>query len=160
MKRLTALIAVSTTFLGGCAEKSSDIAAAYVSPTHYQNFSCRQISEEAKRLSSRVSQATGAQDKKAKNDATAVAVGTILFWPALFFIKGDSETAAELSRLKGEMEALEKRASARAAGSSFVKRRLPLKGKTVNPSSWRFQYWKRQSSGADPAAPVQIDSGK
>lgn len=128
MKRLTALIAVSTTFLGGCAEKSSDIAAAYVSPTHYQNFSCRQISEEAKRLSSRVSQATGAQDKKAKNDATAVAVGTILFWPALFFIKGDSETAAELSRLKGEMEALEKASIRKGCGIEFRKAPAPAEG--------------------------------
>ena len=36
-----------------------------------------------------------------------MAVGMLLFWPALFFLEGgDSPEAAEYSRLKGEVEAL------------------------------------------------------
>jgi hypothetical protein len=31
----------------------------------------------------------------------------VIFWPALFFAKGDGATAAEVSRLKGEMKAIE-----------------------------------------------------
>lgn len=70
-------------------------------------------------MSARASQAMGAQDKKAENDAAAMAVGMILFWPALFFIKGDSETAAEVSRLKGEMEAIEQASIAKNCGIEF-----------------------------------------
>jgi len=32
----------------------------------------------------------------------------VIFWPAAFFVKGDGQNAAELARLKGEFEALEK----------------------------------------------------
>lgn len=51
--------------------------------------------------------AAGVQDSKATNDAVATGVGVVLFFPVLFFIKGDSTTGAELARLKGEMEAIE-----------------------------------------------------
>jgi hypothetical protein len=49
----------------------------------------------------------GAQDKRASDDKVATAVGAIVFWPALFFIGGDKGNAAEVGRLKGEMNALE-----------------------------------------------------
>ncbi|MWD28021.1 hypothetical protein E0K89_011090 [Aquicoccus sp. SCR17] len=107
MKKLSTALAVSAIVLSGCAQSSKEISAAYVSPVKYQSFSCRQLSEEARRISVRASQAIGAQDKKASNDTAAMSVGMILFWPALFFIKGDSETAAEVARLKGEMDAIE-----------------------------------------------------
>lgn len=38
----------------------------------------------------------------------ATTAGIIIFWPAAFFVKDDGQTAAELGRLKGEFEALEK----------------------------------------------------
>jgi hypothetical protein len=50
----------------------------------------------------------GVQDGKKTSDAWATAGAIVLFWPAAFFIKGDGNTAAELGRLKGEFEALEK----------------------------------------------------
>ena len=33
-------------------------------------------------------------------------VAAVVFWPALFFVKGDGEQAAEYARLKGEHEAI------------------------------------------------------
>ena len=90
----------------GCASKSDNIAAAYVSPTQYAGFSCGQMREEAARLSGRAIQATGAQDAKASSDAVATGIGVILSGQALFMIKGDSTIAAEVARLKGEMEVL------------------------------------------------------
>ena len=59
-------------------------------------------------MSARAAQVTGVQDEQAKDDAVATGVAIVLFWPAAFFIKGDKQTAAQLARLKGEMEALEK----------------------------------------------------
>jgi hypothetical protein len=107
--------------ISGCAKQSQDIAGSYVSPTQYQNFSCRQLSEEASRISNRAALAIGAQDKKAQNDAVATGVGLVLFWPALFFIKGDTEGSAEVASLKGQMEALELMSTRKSCGITFQK---------------------------------------
>lgn len=101
------IIAAMTTALAGCANKSEGIAASYVSPTIYQAMSCQQLATEAQTVANRAAQAAQLQDKKASNDAVAVGVATVLFWPALFMIKGDGAQAAEVSRLKGEMQAIE-----------------------------------------------------
>lgn len=119
MKKITALAVVSAMTLSACAEKSSDIAAAYVSPMQYSNYNCSQIASEAQRVSSRAAQAMGQQDKKADNDEAMMAIGMILFWPALFALNGDSESAGEVARLKGEMEALEQASIQKDCGIEF-----------------------------------------
>ena len=65
------------------------------------------ITLEGQRVSARAAQVTGTQEQKASNDAVAMGVGLVLFWPALFFIKGDSQTAGEVARLRGEMDAIQ-----------------------------------------------------
>jgi hypothetical protein len=45
-------------------------------------------------------------------------VGLVVFWPALLFIPGKDQSA-EVSRLKGEMEALEQAAIAKNCGIQF-----------------------------------------
>ena len=99
---LTALL------VAGCASSSSEISASYVSPLQYQHLTCQQIAAEAERVSRRASEVAGVQDSKKTSDAWATAGAIVLFWPAAFFVKGDGNTAAELGRLKGEFEALEK----------------------------------------------------
>jgi len=94
--------------LAGCASRSSDISAAYVSPLNYQNYTCAQLAEEAQRISRRAQEVSGAQDSKATRDVVATTVGVVVFWPLLFAVGGDGPTAAELARLKGELEAVEK----------------------------------------------------
>lgn len=107
---LTKLIcgALAAAVLAGCATKAEDIASSYVSTVQYQNFSCNQLGTEANRVSARVGELTGVQNKKASNDAVATGVALVLFWPAAFMISGDKQTASELGRLKGEMDALER----------------------------------------------------
>jgi len=58
------------------------------------------------RVSSQVQQVTGQQQRKANNDKVAMGVGLVLFWPALFFMAG-GDKKNELSRLKGEYDALQ-----------------------------------------------------
>ncbi|APX10421.1 hypothetical protein [Tateyamaria omphalii] len=111
---LTLALAVS-----GCAQKAENVTATYVSPLQFQSLNCTQLRQEATRISLRASEVSGVQDKKAKGDATATAVALVLFWPAAFFIKGDKATAAELGRLKGEMQALEAASTQRGCGVSF-----------------------------------------
>ena len=97
--------------LAACADKADEIAPSYVSPMMYREMSCQQMVTEAQGVANRATAASLAQDKKATNDAVAVGVGAVLFWPALFFIKGDGAQAAEVARLKGEMTAIQQAAT-------------------------------------------------
>lgn len=107
MNRFAALTAATAIILSRSAQRANDIAPAYVSPVAYSTCCCPQISEEAARLSAHAAQAAGVQNSKATGDAVATGVGAVLFWPAPFFIKGNSTTAAEVASLKGQMQAVE-----------------------------------------------------
>jgi hypothetical protein len=109
MKKITSIVLMCAFVISGCAQKSENIQATYVSPMQYQSYSCKQLEMEISRVSRRVSEVTGQQDKQAGNDAVAMGVGLIVFWPALFFLIGDDKKE-ELARLKGEYEALEQAA--------------------------------------------------
>ena len=108
--------------LGGCASSSNDIPAQYVSPLQYSQYNCQQIAAEAERVSARAAQVAGVQDSKSTNDAVATGVGLVLFWPSLLFIKGDGATAAELGRLKGEFDAIERVSIEKNCGLKFQQR--------------------------------------
>ena len=103
----------------GCASSSNEITAQYISPLQYQNLTCEQIGAEAQRVSARAAQVAGVQDQKATNDAWATGIGIVVFWPTLFFVKGDGPTAAELGRLRGEFEALERVGIQKNCGLQF-----------------------------------------
>lgn len=109
MKKITSFLIICTFVVSGCAQKSENIQATYVSPMQYQSYSCKQLEMEISRVSRRVSEVTGQQDSQASKDSVAMGVGLVLFWPALFFLIGDDKKE-ELARLKGEYEALEQSA--------------------------------------------------
>lgn len=93
--------------LAGCATSPRNIAPSYVSPVLYQGLSCQQLALEAQRVSYAAAAASGAQSDQVSKDATMVGVSLVLFWPAIFFVGGDKGSAAEVARLKGEMQAIE-----------------------------------------------------
>ncbi|MGO9768429.1 MAG: hypothetical protein ACLPSW_02530 [Roseiarcus sp.] len=115
------LLAITVISLTGCASKSSDITASYVSPVTYESWTCRQLSEEAARLSSRAAIAAGIQDEKAMGDAWKTGAAIVLFWPAAFAINGDGVNAGELGRLKGEMDAVEQASIRKDCNIQFSK---------------------------------------
>lgn len=96
----------STTLLSACAEQPDKVTQAYVSPMTYQHLTCRELNAERTRLVTQVNTLTGAQKKKADNDAAMMAVGMVLFWPALFGLAAGSDHAAELSVAKGQYDAI------------------------------------------------------
>lgn len=81
--------------------------------------------QEGARVSQRANQLAGVQDEKSTNDAVATGVGAILFWPSLFFIKGDGQTAAELGRLRGEYDAIQQASIMKNCGMQFQDRQAP-----------------------------------
>lgn len=105
--RATIAISLTATMMAGCATRPSDISAAYVSDSGYRTMSCAQLEQEAQVVSARAVEATNAQERQASNDAMAVTAAAIVFWPAVFLARGDGASAAEVSRLKGEMQAIE-----------------------------------------------------
>lgn len=119
MRRIIAIGAAM--LLAGCATRAEDIKASYVSPILYQNLSCTQLALEAQNVQSRALEATGLQNKKAGQDAAAVGVALVLFWPAAFLAQGDGANAAEVARLKGEMEAIEHASIRNNCGIVFQK---------------------------------------
>lgn len=108
-KALNKLVCCATiaAFLTGCATAGKDIAATYVSPIQYSNYDCDQLRQELARINGRVGQLTGRLDEAASNDKILTGVGAILFFPVLFALGGTKQQEAELSRLKGEYEALQ-----------------------------------------------------
>ena len=100
-------------FLAGCATAGKDVTATYVSPVQYSNYDCDQLRQELARINGRVGQLTGRLDEAASNDKALVGVGMILFWPALFALGGTKQQEAELSRLKGEYDALQTAATSK-----------------------------------------------
>ena len=115
-----AAIFLTGVVLANCATPAKDIHPSYISPIVYEKYTCDQLGAEAARLSTRATQIVGVQNKKAKNDAVASGVAVVLFWPAVFFIKGNGgATEAEVARLKGEMETVEKVAIQKDCGLVF-----------------------------------------
>jgi uncharacterized lipoprotein YajG len=117
--KVTHAALVSTLLLAGCATNPKDIEAAYVSPIPYQSMSCAQLAGEAGRVSAAAAAATGQQQSQANRDTAAMAVSLIVFWPAIFFVGGDKASAAEVARLKGEMNAIEQASTSRNCGVQF-----------------------------------------
>ena len=101
-------IASAAALLSACATQPDKIPAASVSPVAYQGYNCKQISQEVTRISDDMNRLYSHLKKTADNDGAQMAVGMVLFWPALFFLEGgDGPQAAEYARLKGELDALE-----------------------------------------------------
>ena len=94
-------------FLSGCATKPNKIEASYVSPYKYRDYDEDQLIIEMDHVARRTNELYYSLKKEATNDSAQMAVGLLLFWPALFFLEGgDGPEAAEYARLKGEYEAL------------------------------------------------------
>jgi hypothetical protein len=119
MGKAMLLAALSALALVGCASYSEKIAPAYVSLLMYEPLNCRQLAEEAGRISQRVAVAAGVQDSQASKDTAVTVVSAVIFWPALFFVSGDNAKTAELARLKGEMEAIEQASIRKNCGIQF-----------------------------------------
>lgn len=115
--------------LAGCASNADKIGASYISPLQYQNYSCVQLGDEAPRVSGRVAQLSGVQDQKASSDALATGVAIVLFWPAAFMIGGNDQNTAELARLKGEFEAVERASIEKNCRQNFRQETAPVKMK-------------------------------
>jgi outer membrane murein-binding lipoprotein Lpp len=146
--------------VAGCASKSSDITASYVSPITYQNHTCQQLAMEAQAVSARAAQVSGAQDQKRTNDQIATGVAIVVFWPAAFLVGGDGPMAAELANLKGQMVAIEQASIHKQCAISFQRSAeagtvTPTYTQPAAPPAARPAKGSHKSNQARTAAPIQ-----
>lgn len=103
---ITTSALVGVTLVSACAQKAESVTANYVPHTIYAGQSCNQLHAERNRVVSQVNHLTGEQNKKAQNDAVAMGVGLVLFWPALFLLAADKDESAALAQMKGTYDAV------------------------------------------------------
>jgi len=85
----------------------------------YQSYSCRELSQEAQRVSAAAATAAGVQDSQRSKDTVATTAAVVIFWPAAFFVGGDNARTAELANLKGQMQAIEQASIQKKCGIAF-----------------------------------------
>jgi hypothetical protein len=119
IKTFASLATALSLTAAGCASRSEDVAAAYVSPMAYSSYSCRELSVEAQRVSAAAAAAAGAQDSSRTKDVVATTAAVVIFWPAAFFVGGNGAQTAELARLKGQMQAVEEASIQKRCGITF-----------------------------------------
>jgi hypothetical protein len=119
--------------LSSCAKSTNEIPSQYISPLQYQSRSCGQLESEMMTVSQRVTEIGGQVNKQASTDNAQMGIGLVLFWPALFFLDGDTPQAAEYARLKGEFDALEKAALQKNCGIKIERPVIP-EVKTESPT--------------------------
>lgn len=90
------------------AKTSSEVAPELVSPSMYSGMSCKQLRAEAETIKDSTPALAAAVDNAYKDDKALEAVTWILFWPAAFAMDGNSTESAQLSRAKGQLQAVTK----------------------------------------------------
>jgi hypothetical protein len=115
----------SLLLITGCATNPKKIQAAYVSPLVYKDYDDEQIIMEMDYIGQKTAELYNSLASEAGADTAQMAIGLVLFWPALFFLEGgDGPEAAEYARLKGQYEALR---------SLAVRRKISLNELPLSP---------------------------
>ena len=104
--------------LSACTSSSGNIPAQYVPPEKYQGLTCREIGAEGEHVASRVAEISGDAYSNTSGAASPVASPIVVHWPTPWLATTE-EGSAELSKLKGEFEALEQAAERKRCGLSF-----------------------------------------
>ncbi|WP_170467168.1 hypothetical protein [Ruegeria arenilitoris] len=107
MKKLIFPALVGSLLTSACAQKAEKVTAAYVPTTLYSGESCKDLRLEQARVVAQVNHLAGEQDKKAQNDAVAMGVGLVVFWPALFLMAADKDESSQLAQMKGQYDAIQ-----------------------------------------------------
>lgn len=100
MKQIT-LAALVAFALSACASRPESIAASYVSHEKYAANDCTQLSTYLSDARSQLQKVSAMQDSKANMDAATV------FFVLVPASKLSGDHAADVARMKGEVEAIE-----------------------------------------------------
>ena len=100
LRRAPVIIAVcATAAIAACAKKPEAVGAAYISPSTYDGWSCKQLNAEAVRLDAAYSRAAAQQNKARSNDT----VGVIFLGLPVSTLSGGN-VADQIASLKGHQQ--------------------------------------------------------
>ena len=106
MKLVTVLIVIS---LSACATNPDKVASTYIAPSEYAGYTCMDLRQAYATNEREAGALYGSMKTRNRTNTAAGVVGALIFWPALFFMKGKDATAdATYSELKGRKTAIEK----------------------------------------------------
>jgi len=95
--------------LAACATNPDKIAAQYVSSSEYLGLTCEQLEDALGANTAEADKLHKSMRSKKNISNTAAVVGTLLFWPAYFLLKGkDAESDSRMGELKGRDTAIHK----------------------------------------------------
>lgn len=118
--RYVSLALVAFLMLQGCASHPDKMSAASVSDTKYMRHSCSQMRSEKDRIYNRTKALYTQLYNEAGKDAAQMAIGLLVFWPALFLLEGgDGPEAVEYRQLKGDYQSLQKASIKRGCKIKF-----------------------------------------
>tara|TARA_A100000164_G_C21695595_1_gene671066 strand:- start:189 stop:542 length:354 start_codon:yes stop_codon:yes gene_type:complete len=115
MKKIIGLFLLLTVV--ACATAPEKLSTQYVPASTYSNLDCEQIAAALRQKNGKLENLYSNLKSESQADAWQMGVGLVLFWPTLLFLEGsDSPEAAQYSRLKGEVEALNEMAITKKCG--------------------------------------------
>ena len=106
VRRLPMLIACG--MVAACAQHAHEVAPQYVSTHDYDDYTCAEMEDELVDVTAHARMLGAQIDNQADRDTAMVAVSVVAFWPAMFFVEGDTYATAEYARLRGEADALDR----------------------------------------------------
>ena len=94
--------------LVGCsnAQKSSEVSSIRIPIAPYLKMDCKELATEQNQLAREAELLRDQVDDAYDSDKTTEVVTWLLFAPAAFFLDGNSEEAAKLASVKGQLEAV------------------------------------------------------
>lgn len=102
----TSVVVCMAVLACGCAMKPESVKPAYISEMTYRDWTCDQLAAEQARLAAALSSACDAQRHARAGDTW----GVILLGLPVSTLSGNNQ-AAEIARLKGELQAVQKAAT-------------------------------------------------
>jgi hypothetical protein len=102
IRYLGCLVLAACLALAACAQSPEYIDPIYVSDVPYRTLSCEQLGADQTQLADALAKASAAQSSASTNDA----VGVLLLGLPIGSMVGENR-AAEIGRLKGELEAVQ-----------------------------------------------------
>lgn len=93
--------------MAACTTRPDNISPTYISPVSYQNFTCAQMAEEKRRVSSELAKMIDAQYENANADAMMLAVGIVFLPVVALGMFATKDRKEQIGLLKGHNQALD-----------------------------------------------------
>lgn len=113
------VVALTVALLSACAQNPKHVHPTYVAYDRYANLGCSELRIEAESVSRHAALLADRQTSEEAQDAAALGVGLILFFPAVYLIEGNTGNAAKLAYLKGQADAIEQASGYKNCGIHF-----------------------------------------